>query len=358
MPIPRRTLMLLGSSASFSMALRFLPGASLVLTACKRESPERVYVSTEEGNAIAVIDPDRQEVVTRIPVGKRPRGIKISRDGKLLYVALSGSPRSGPNVDESKLPPPDRKADGIGVVDLAAQKLVSTLPSGQDPETFDLSLDGKKLYVSNEETSELSEVDLEKKQVTRNVIVGGEPEGVTLRPDGRVVYVTSEEDGTVAAVDTTTFTVLGHIKVGRRPRSIVFAKNGTTAFVTNELDSSLTSFDAEKNQPRDTIRIDGSTAGPGVHKPMGAVLSPDGDHVFVSTGRGKAVAVLELRTFAVVRRIENVGTRPWGIGVSRDGKRLYTANGPSNDVSVIDVAKGSVVKRIPVDGLPWGIAVS
>ncbi len=59
-------------------------------------------------------------------------------------------------MDESKLPPADRSADGIGVVDLVERKLVRTLESGQDPETFDISLDGKTMYVSNEETATLS----------------------------------------------------------------------------------------------------------------------------------------------------------------------------------------------------------
>ena len=64
-------------------------------------------------------------------------------------MALSGSPRAGPGVDESKLPPGDHTADGVGVVDLASHKLLRTLESGQDPESFDLSRDGKTLYVSN-----------------------------------------------------------------------------------------------------------------------------------------------------------------------------------------------------------------
>ncbi len=103
----------------------------------------RVYVSAEESGVIAVVDPVSAQILATIPVGKRPRGVKVSRDGKFLYVALSGSPRSGPGVDESTLPPADRSADGIGVVDLATRKLLRTLPSGQDPESFDLSPDGK-----------------------------------------------------------------------------------------------------------------------------------------------------------------------------------------------------------------------
>ena len=113
-----------------------------------------LYVSDETGGAVIVIDTATNKVLERIAVGKRPRGIRVSHDGATLLVALSGSPIAGPGVDESKLPPPDRKADGIGVVDLVTRELVRTLQSGQDPEAFDLSPDGKTLYVSNEETAE------------------------------------------------------------------------------------------------------------------------------------------------------------------------------------------------------------
>jgi len=104
-----------------------------------------VYVSNETGGDIAVIDAGTGTVVERIPVGKRPRGLRLTRDGKHLLVALSGSPIGGPGVDESKLPPADRAADGIGLVDLETRKLVRLFPSGQDPESFDFSTDGKTL---------------------------------------------------------------------------------------------------------------------------------------------------------------------------------------------------------------------
>ena len=95
----------------------------------------RLYVSDETGGNVVVVDPEEGTVVERIAVGKRPRGIRLSRDGKQLLIALSGSPIAGPGVDESKLPPPDRSADGIGVLDLASHKMVRTYDSGQDPES-------------------------------------------------------------------------------------------------------------------------------------------------------------------------------------------------------------------------------
>jgi YVTN family beta-propeller protein len=318
----------------------------------------RLYVSAEEGGEVVVVDPERGEVVTRIPVGKRPRGVKLSKDGKTLYVALSGSPRGGPGVDESKLPPPDRAADGVGVVDLATHKLVRTLPSGQDPESFDLSRDGKTLYVSNEETAEMSVLDLRTGKVTGRAPVGKEPEGVTVRPDGNAVYVTSEEENQVVAVDTRSLHVLAHIATGPRPRAIAFTRDGKTAFVSSENGALLTVIDVARNAPDGTIKIEPkakTVLGP---RPMGLALSPDGKELYVANGRGESVAVIDVATRKVVRLIDGVGARPWGIGASRDGKWIFTANGPSGDVSVIEAATGQIVKRIKVGGLPWGLVVS
>ena len=328
--------------------------ASIAAAGCRNRT-DAFYVSVEDSGEVVAVDPDHAMVMARIFVGKRPRGIKVSPDGKLLYVALSGSPRAAPGVDESLLPPPDRAADGIGVVDVKSQKVVRVLPSGADPESFDVSKDGKTLYVSNEDTAELTVLDLATGVIRKKIPVGKEPEGVTLRPDGKVVYVTSEQDGTLAVVDTATLTVTGTIVTGQRPRAIAFAADGNTAFVSNEFGRSVTVVDIAKNTAKGSIEIPDDANGVR-QRPMGLVLSPDSRWLYVTTGRAGAIAVIDVVTWKIVKRIESVGARPWGIGMSRDGRRLYTANGPSDDVSIIDLAAGKVEQRVKVGKLPWGIA--
>ncbi len=330
----------------------------LFLTAAVAAPAARLYVSNEESGDVAVVDTATLEVVSRIPVGKRPRGIRVSPDGRLLYVALSGSPRGGPGVDESKLPPADRKADGIGVIDLASARLLRTLPSGQDPESFDISADGKRLFVSNEETAEMSVIDIAAGTVTARVPVGLEPEGVTLRPDGQVVYVACEQDNQVVAVDTTSLKVLTRIETGPRPRSITFSQDGALAFVAAENSAEVTFIDVGAARRRSDLKIVSRAKKPLPPRPMGSVLSPDGKRLYVSNGRNESIAVVDVAAGKVVRVIDDVGARPWGIAVSADGRTVYTANGPSHDVSVIDVAAGRVRKRIKAGELPWGLALS
>ena len=91
---------------------------------------------------------------------------------------------------------------------------------------------------------------------------------------------------------------------------------------------------------------------------MGLAMNRDGSRLFVSTGRGGAVACIDVRAGRVLRMFESVGPRPWGIGLSPEGDRLYSANGPSDDVSVVDVESGKVLRRIPTGKSPWGIAVA
>jgi YVTN family beta-propeller protein len=136
-------------------------------------------------------------VLGTIPVGKRPRGIHASPDGKTVYVALSGTPIAAPPQLDAKGNPifqkakddddddgakADKSADAIGVVDVATKKLRGKISAGSDPEEFSLSKDGTKLYVSNEDVKTASVIDVASGKVEHIVAVGQEPEGVGWPP--------------------------------------------------------------------------------------------------------------------------------------------------------------------------------
>ena len=90
---------------------------------------------------------------------------------------------------------------------------------------------------------------------------------------------------------------------------------------------------------------------------MAAILDSPRQRLYVSTGRGGTIAVIDTRGRPRLSSEIAVGTRPWGIALSRDGARLYTANGPSNDVTVVDTRTLGVIKKIPVGKSPWGVVL-
>ena len=181
--------------------------------------------------------------------------------------------------------------------------------------------------------------------------VGGEPEGVAVSPDGTLVYATSEEDHVVAVLDTDQGRIRARIPVGLRPRNAVFTANGDMAFVPGENDASVSAIAVAQDRVVRNARIEGETI-----RPMDVRLTPDGAHLFVTTGRGRQLVRLNPQTLEVTGRIE-VGERPWGLGITPDGRFAFTANGPSNDVTMVDTSSMRIIARFPAGDRPWGIAI-
>ncbi len=325
----------------------------------------QIYVSNEKSGDVSVINGSDNQVLATIPVGKRPRGIHASPDGKTVYVALSGTPiaappqldaqgnpifQKGKDDDDDDSPKADKSADAIGVVDVAKQKLTGKISAGSDPEEFSLSKDGTQLFVSNEDVKTASVIRIATGKVEHIVAVGQEPEGVATTPDGKRFYITCEAGGDVYAIDTAGYTVVGHFKVNVRPRSMDFLAGGGVGFIPSESTGELNVIDTVNFKVLKVI-----TLPPG-SRPMSVKVASNGRKVYVSNGRAGTVSVLDSRTYELLNTIQ-VGVRPWGMALSPDGKFLYTANGPSNDVSVVDLAANTEIARIKAGSSPWAVTV-
>jgi YVTN family beta-propeller protein len=328
--------------------ISFVPAYS---ARCAHAAEYLVYVTNEDSNDLSIIDPDRNAVIATIPVGKRPRGVRVSPDGKHVFTALSGSPKCPPSMPDAECRrlAADKTADGIALIDAARRTLRRVLPGGSDPEQFDLSPDQTRLFVSNEDAHTASIVDIPTGAVVRTIAVGREPEGVKSAPDGRVFLVTGETDHDVTVVDANSGAVLTRVEVGLRPRDVIFRPDGGEAYVSCELSREIAVIDTA------TWRVTRRIELPEGSLPMGLAVTADARTLFVANGRGRTVARIDLETSQVTGAVET-GVRPWGIALAPDGRRLYTANGPSNDVTVLDAETLAIIARVPVGASPWGVA--
>ena len=334
----------------------------------RAESPGYfVYVSNERSGDVTVIDGTTDAVVATFPVGKRPRGIHATPDGKRLFVTLSGSPRMAPGVDENRAPA-DKTADGLGVIDATARKLIDRWHVGSDPEQFAISKDGKFAFIANEDDASASIIDLSSGQSRGKIKVSEEPEGMGVNPSNGEVYVTCEDKGEVFAIDVDAQRVIAKIDAGGRPRSVAFLPDGSRAYVACENGGYVAVINAKSHKLLSQIQL------PVGSLPMGTAVSKDGKELYVSTGRGNAIAIIDTQKVdaqrspllsargegegeeSIVAMIP-VGNRVWGIALDPSGSKLYTANGASNDVSVVDLKSRKELRRIKVGDGPWGIAV-
>jgi YVTN family beta-propeller protein len=312
----------------------------------------RAYVSNEDDGTVSVLDTQQLAVVATIPVGKRPRGLALSHNGKRLYVAVSGVPKCPPPMrdeDCAKLPR-DRAADGIAVLDTATLQPLPMIRGVSDPERVALSPDGRTMFVTEEDSARLAVVDAPRGMVVTGIVIGPEPEGVRVSPDGHWVLTTSEEDNSIAIIDARRHARLHTVRVGKRPRDLAFSEDGHVAYVSGEGDASV-------------FRVavpDGDPAAPLLHlrpeaRPMGVALDGRRGRLYVSTGHAGTVAVISVNDGALVGEIA-VGGRPWGIALTDNGQRLLTANGPTADVAMVDTQSLAVLGKFNVGHGPWGVA--
>src|SRR5882757_6196024 len=169
--------MFVGDRIALILALQALGAVGLACVAhpALAAAAYQVYVTNEKSGDVTVIDGGNNSVVGTIAVGKRPRGIHVSPDGKTVYIAVSGTPVSGPpeldahgnpmlkknnKADDEDDEGADKAADGIAVVDVATSKFSKKIAAGSDPEEFALSKNGALIFISNEDTKSATVINI------------------------------------------------------------------------------------------------------------------------------------------------------------------------------------------------------
>jgi PQQ-dependent catabolism-associated beta-propeller protein len=300
-----------------------------------------LYVTNERAGTVQVIDTGTDRVVASARTGNRPRGLALSPDGRRLYIAMSWW-RDGKRARSGR--------ESIVALDARTLKSVRDYVAGTDPECVAVAPNGQRLYLSNEDAATASTVDVASGKHLVTLVVGTEPEGVTASPDGRWVYVTGETSNTISVIDAKNMRIAANFFVDPRPRATIFTRDGKRAWATAEIGGSVLLIDAEKHRVLKRVRLRPND------KPVGLVLSPDERRLYVATGRGNGVAVLDTASLRVLAHIPT-GERVWGIAITPDGRKVYAANSLSNTISVIDTATHRVVRTIKTDDGPWGLAI-
>ncbi len=335
-------LLSLGCIAAGALADRFGAGRVFVvgslLLAAGGSFAATAYVSNEKDDNLSVIDLDSLTVTATLPVGKRPRGLALSRDNTLLYICASDS-------------------DSVQVMDLATRKIIRDLPSGADPEQFALHPNDRWLYISNEDDALVTVVDTQSSQVLAQIDVGVEPEGMAVSPDGKWAINTSETTNMLHWIDTATQTLVDNTLVDQRPRHVEFNHDGSQLWASAEIGGTVSVVDVATRKIVKTLRFEIKGVHPDKVQPVGVRLTRDGKYAFVALGPANHVAVVDAKTFEVLDYLL-VGRRVWHMAFNPDESLLLATNGISGDVSVIDVKALKVTKSIKVGRYPWGVVVT
>lgn len=261
---------------------------------------QKVYITQQGCDLIAVIDAQTQLIMRYIPIGvynkiETAHCVRFAPDGKYAYVSFTGG-------------------DYLQKIDATTDKVVDQMYLGAGSwNLFHISDSGKEMLIGDFSGGKLLLIDLEQMSVTLSYEDLRTPHGIASSPNFDTFYVTSQYGNTV-------------YRMTRRGQVREFS-------------------------------VDGSEPNPlaNTYDPHEIVMSPDRSRYFLSCQASNEVRVMDARTNTLIKAIK-VGTYPQEFAISRKKPYLLvsceedlTAEFPGykGSVYVIDYNTLEIIKRIP-----------
>ncbi len=287
--------------------------------------------------------------------GSMYTGITWSRDGKIIYWSISDG-----RILEAKL-----NGDDVTIRDFFKFDDVNGHPAL--PNDIKISPDGKFMYITLNGGNKVVKLRIKNKEIVWETSVGEFPYALTLAKNK--VYVTnwggriptikdfveqagwnniekneiivanpkteSAASGTVTVLDDYSGNVIKTINVGLHPNSIIANKDGSRVYVANANSDTVSVINTSTDTVVENIIISPNKLPFGC-SPDALVISHDGKYLYVADGMINAVAVVELgedstNIYSGLPKSKIIGfiptgAYPGGLDISKDDKILFVAN--------------------------------
>ena len=207
-----------------------------------------LYVTTELGDSVTIIDPSSLRILGSVPTGQHESHmLAITHDGKRGYTSnvhvgtisvldlearrtltvIHVSPhaqRIALSVDDRWVFTADQTQPQLAVIDTTTNEVTKWIPLEGLAYGTGATLDGKWLLVTLPKQGKVAVVDLSSMSVVRSVDVPKSPQEVLVRPDNQVAYVSCHESKKVAAINLQTWKVDQLIDAGKLADGLAWAQ--------------------------------------------------------------------------------------------------------------------------------------
>lgn len=156
----------------------------------------RLYVAENLTDSLAVVDVASARVVQRFGVEKYPYGVVVDAQGAVYVSSWGGS-------SVASFTP---TADGL--------KVAGRMPGGRHPSAMVLSRDGSRLFVASGSTDRITVLDPRHRRLITSIVVtppggpgeGSTPNALALSDDGTRLFVAEADNNAVSIIDLTSTT--------------------------------------------------------------------------------------------------------------------------------------------------------
>jgi DNA-binding beta-propeller fold protein YncE len=210
----------------------------------------------------------------------------------------------------------------VGLWDGRVRRSIPTLAHPRSIETV-----GRVAVVAHSELGVVTIVDAATLRPIRVLRAFGEPRYTAAHPDGRYAFVTDARLGEVVAIDAVRATIVGRARVGALARHVTIGPRGRTLWIALGTKAEAIAVVDVRTPARP--RLIRTFRPPFLAHDVG--WSPDGRHVWITSGDRVQAAIYDARSGRVARLV-SADTPPQHVTFARDV--AYVSSGWSGTVRV------------------------
>jgi DNA-binding beta-propeller fold protein YncE len=178
---------------------------SAVLAEGDARMPRGVLVVNTQDGSVSRVDLEALEEVGRFPVGERPYGIAVTRDGRLVAVGVEG----------------EEKVKFFAADGFAPAGEVRIGPMHNDH--IALSVDGASVLVANFHSDDVVGIDVASRREAFRIAGASAPHVIKYGPLRKLAYVTCKKITGIASIDPAKRTLVKFHQTNVNPRSLTFS---------------------------------------------------------------------------------------------------------------------------------------
>lgn len=322
------------------------PAAAPVAAETAASEPELLYVASQSGPALSVIDMNAREVVETIwltdlgfTANAKPHHVAVEPDGSFWYASLIADGRVLKfNRDNELVGQAEFETPGLMAVDPVADVLYvgRSMAAANPPQRIglitrsDMAIDEYDVFLPR-------------------------PHAIAVAPGGGRVFTASLAVNQIASVSPEEDD-LEIVNVDGDPHTFVqfvVSPDGSRLVTGGQISGEVMVFDV--TDPRIPEFLTSFQIG---GQPWHPVYSPDGRFVYFPQRTSNSVAVVEAETWEVVASIEGDGlAEPHGSAISADGRTLWISGRNTEAVYPTTIERTSTMSTAG-EALPAGTVVA
>jgi YVTN family beta-propeller protein len=294
-------------------------------------APKQVFVVNTGDASVSLVDLETMKEVSRHPVGPRPYGIAVMRDGKSVAVGVE---------DE----------ECVKFFSLPDFELQAKVPIGKmHNDHIILSVDGRELYVANFYSDDVFIIDVATRMESGRIDGCSAPHVVKYGPLRKRAFVTCKKITGIAIIDPAERKLLKFHQLNVNPRSLTFSPDEAKVYFGSFWVNGFFEMDTQSGKVTRMFAFDPPTDNRGDQEVTYHGVEAVGNDIVLAANEGRSyVDAVNVSTGKLLDRL--MVSKPCCVerisGPADGPTRVLVSNLGNGTLELVEVAEGGKLKSL------------